>query len=520
MPLPSNGAEWPPRQYAGALARMNEHDAWYAGDPDRIARVYTNRRSGPTNRPSQYRGGIVGTLSRWFWGAPIPAGEKRAKLHLPLPADIATASSDLLFSEAPRITFDNATNAARWDTIAEGIGLQARLSEAAEVAAPLGGVYLRAGWDHDLAKQPLLAIVHADRALPEFSPYGRLRAVTFWRELENDGSTVLRLVERHELDNGRAVTLYGLYEGSDDKLGREIDLAGHPDAAGYEPVVDIGLPVLPVVYVPNMLPSRVDRASQLGRSDFESVEPLFDQLDEVLTSWMRDVRLAKGRIIVPSAFLQNLGPGQGAAFDPEREAYEALDVPPTSSAAGITVQQFAIRVAEHERTLDRLIRHAVETAGYSAQTFGLGTDGQSVTATEVRSRERRSYTTRGKKAGYWAPGLRDLATALLYVDRLVFKTPGVEPAPPAIEFPDGVQENPLQLAQTLRELETAGAVSTFVKVSMLHPEWDEDRITEEVERIRAEQGADGFDPVAAMRSAAATGDPVAGDEDQAGPADQ
>lgn len=511
MPLPSNGAEWPPSPYAPALARMNEYDAWYAGDPDRIARVYTNRQGTPTNRPSQYRGGLVGTLSRWFWGAPTPIGEKRTKLHLPLPADIATASADLLFSEAPRITFDDDATSQRWDEIAESLGLQSRLSEAAEVAAPLGGVYLRAGWDQELASHPLLSIVHADRALPEFSPHGPLRAVTFWRELENDGTKVLRLVERHELDNGHAVTLYGLYEGSNDKLGRPIDLGAHPETAEYEPVVDVGLPVLPVAYVPNMRPSRVDRASQLGRSDYESVEPLFDQLDEVLTSWMRDVRLAKGRIIVPSAFLENLGPGAGAAFDPEREAYEALQVPPTSSAAGITVQQFAIRVDEHERTLNRLIRQAIETAGYSAQTFGFGADGQSITATEVRSRERRSYTTRGKKTGYWSHGLRDIATALIHVDRLVFSQ-AVTPDAPAIEWPDGVQENPLQLAQTLRELETAGAVSTFVKVAMLHPEWDDVRVTEEVDRIRTEQGADAPDPAAILRDAAAAGDPFAAEQ--------
>ena len=530
MPLPEEARQWPPPEHAAVFERMRVYDAWYSGDPDRLAAVYTStRRTVPANRPSQYRGGIVGTLARWFWGQPTPAGERRTKLHLPLPADIATASADLLFAEPPTFTFTDPATMARWEELADEAGLAAVLSEAAEVAAPLGGVYLRAGWDREVADHPIPYAVHADRALPEWGIDGQLRAVTFWHELDQDGQTVWRLVERHEYTSTgagrRAVTLYGLYRGTEQELGHRVDLAAHPDTAGYEPVIDVGLPILPVVYVPNMRPSRVDRGTLLGRSDYEGVESLFDALDETLTSWMRDIRLAKGRVIVPSAWLESLGPGQGAAWDPEREAYEALNIPPTAPTAGLTVQQFAIRVAEHEATITRLMRQAVEAAGYSAHTFGLG-EAAAATATEIHARERRSYLTRGKKISYWRPALARLAEAMLWVDRLVFQRP-VAPGRPVIEWPDGAAEQPLTLAQTLRELHTAGAVSTWAKVAMLHPDWTDGQIAEEVDRILAEQGAGMVDPVELVRRAAATGeldtggqvdeepDPVDGEEPDA-----
>lgn len=77
------------------------------------------------------------------------------------------------------------------------------------------------------------------------------------------------------------------------------------------------------VYVPNMRLHRKIRRTPLGRSDFDGIEPVMDQLDEALTSWMRDLRLAKGRLVVPDAFLQSQGPGKGASWDPSRRATPA-----------------------------------------------------------------------------------------------------------------------------------------------------------------------------------------------------
>ncbi|MCI3929973.1 hypothetical protein [Streptomyces sp. AN091965] len=53
---------------------------WLSANPDRLAYRYLNRHrdnacfAPPANRPSPYRGGVVGRVSRWFWGKTGAAG--------------------------------------------------------------------------------------------------------------------------------------------------------------------------------------------------------------------------------------------------------------------------------------------------------------------------------------------------------------------------------------------------------------------------------------------------------------
>ncbi|WP_440902726.1 phage portal protein, partial [Actinosynnema sp.] len=472
MPLPSPNTAWPPAEVASAHARFADYDAWYAGDPDRLAKRYSGRRA-PRDHPSQHRRGLVGRLARWWWGEPT-SGSRRAGVHCPLAADIATASSDLLFAKPPTIKFRDRRNQAHWDRLDDLAQVHSRLHESAEVASALGGVYLRVGWDERVARHALLQVVHADRAIPVFS-WGRLVEVTFWTELAGgrDGQ-VWRYLQHHEMRGEAtqvAVEENALYLGTETSLGEPRPLDQHPATAGIEPVVARGLPVLPVAYIPNMLPSREDRGSDLGRSDYEGVMQLFDAVDETLTSWMRDVRHAKGRIIVPSAYLQDMGPGQGAAWDSEREVYESLNIPPTTAGGNtITLHQFEIRVEEHDRTLLRLIRQAIGTAGYSPATFGLEEQGGEQTATEVNDRRNRSLLTREKKTAYYGDGLQHIAVALLWVERIIF---GADVAPqgdvPHVQWPDGVSVDQLRLAQTVEAWDRARAASTETKVKALHP---------------------------------------------------
>ena len=281
MTLPENGLPWPPPAHAAAAARMRMHSAWYAGDTDQLTRIYQRERKGaPVNRPSQYRGGLVGIAARTFWGRPTPEGEPPTKLHIPIAADIAATSADLLFSEPPALTVKHLGTQDRLTELLLGGGSDATLLEAAEVASALGGVYLRVSWDADIAPdRPILNAVHGDQGWPEFS-YGMLRAVTFWSEVGRDGQTVWRALERHE----PGVILHGLYRGTEERLGTQVGLGAHDATRDLTPEVD-GVPGrLCAVYVPNMRPHRVERGSWLGRSDYTSQEPLMDALDEVWTS--------------------------------------------------------------------------------------------------------------------------------------------------------------------------------------------------------------------------------------------
>lgn len=512
MPLPTGGGQWPPKALAPVTSQLTTWSAWYTGDPDQLSAIYGgNYTYGPGSAAGQFYGSESGkgvratvgrVLRRWFWGTQTPSGEQQGKLHLPAAGDIASVSAGLLFSEPPKLKADEGdeTTQDRLDTLAEV--LHAGLLEAADVCSGLGGVYLRVVWDEDLRDHPWLTAVHADAAVPEFK-YDVLTAVTFWRVVYEDGKTIRRWLQRHE----RGLILNGLYQGTRDDLGALIPLAADPSTRDLEAEVPTGTKRLTAAYIPNMRPARVWRdcyaAANLGRADCSGVEQLMDRLDEVWTSWMRDIDNGKGRLHVPATYLQSQGNGQGAIFESERQYYTPIQTLGKTLDAGLQIEatQFAIRVEEHARTALELYTRIVSSAGFSPATFGLMGDGAAVTATEVRARERRSYITRDHKALYWSSELPGLLEALLAIDAAVFKS-GVTAQRPGIEFGDAVSEDPKQVAETIKLLHDAEAASTEVKVRMLHPDWDKPRVLTEVAAIHGQSGVAGADPIQRMTDAA------------------
>lgn len=500
MPMPADTA-WPPQSVADFYPDMAEADAWYTGDKGELARFY-GQVSQRERHPER-----LWTQTRAFT-------ERERRLHVPLAGDIASTSADLLFSEPPTFTVEDTKTQDRLNTLVNEGGVHMRLLEAAEQAAALGDAYLALAWDRDvIPDRPILVAWPGDAAIPTFR-WGRLTEVTFWREVSRNGERVVRFLERHAVENGKGVIEYTVHIGTSAILGERGNLADYDDTKPYATLVDgrqeTGIGLLTATHVPNMRPNRRHRNAH-GRSDYAGIYDLFDGLDATWTSWLRDIRLARARLIVPQGYLESLGPGQGAVVDLEREIWTELNMDPAHSQ-GITMNQFAIRVAEHEASAARFTERAVSSAGYSPATFGLDMQGGGATATEVVHRQRRSMTTRGRKCEYWAPALRRILEAMLALDSVQFSS-GVKVEVPTVEFGDVVAPDPEATARTLQLLEAAGAISTYMKVKILHPDWDEPEIEEEVQRIK--------DGAAVMVATPDLDDdqPAPDDDDEALPAD-
>ena len=510
MTLPTGGA-WPPPPHGISLGQQNLWSAWYVGDPDGLKAAYAvsdpsfgqysdffaYENGKPGSQPAV---GLINRVARYFWSRPSLSGNRKAGIHVPLAADIATASADLVFSEPPNFYADQDEGAnpkaqERVDEYLNDGEFHSELLEAAEISAALGGCWLRLVWDKAIADHVMIDSVSADNAFGEWR-WGVLQAATFfteWRTGKNELG-VLRHLERHE--PGRI--LHGLYLGDGKSLGHAVGLSEHPDTAAYAELVDeqgaiaTGVKTLTAAYVANMRPQRrwrkIPAIDNLGRSDYDGVEPLMDALDETYTSWMRDLRLGKARIIVPEFMLDNLGAGKGASWEEDREVYTALKIAsPESGQAQITSQQFAIRVAEHEATAKALVDAILRAAGYSPSTLGTPTDAvRTLTATEVNARERESERTRTKKTHYWEQALEPLLTTWLELDALLFGTGAVGEVD--LEWPDEAQPDPQALAQTASLLHTAAAASTDTLVRMVNPEWGDEEVAAEVARIQAETG--------------------------------
>lgn len=500
LPEGSSRFKWPPERNRPELITAAEHDAWYSGDPERLAVFY--------GQLANQRAAAEHDLPWWrFYGRTNYTGGQRtrATLHVPLPGDIAATSAAMLFGEQPSVMIPEAhsetpdpdaeaTEERLLDIIERG-GLFHRLAEAAEQASAIGGVYLKIGWDEEVADHPFILVQQGDSAIPEWR-MGMLHAVTFWRVIErqNNGSKVIRHLERYE----RGAILHGLYRGTDEVLGERIPLTSHEATADLPEVVEMASPgILGARYVPNMRPNRRFRGSYLGQSDYSGVEGLFDALDETFTDWMRDVRLAKARLVVPEEWLTltptSTGPG-AAKFDLDQEVFSPLNVEPGQDKGNITSSQFAIRAADFEKTAMNLIERAVTAAGYSPQTFGLHIEGRAESGTALRMRERKTQITRERKAQLWATPLADMLSILLVTDAVKFHSGVDANFRPRAEIKDGFPEDINDTAAAVELINRAGAASTETLVRMLHPEWDDAEIVAEVARIREQNAFNVPDP--------------------------
>jgi hypothetical protein len=114
---------------------------------------------------------------------------------------------------------------------------------------------------------------------------------------------------------------------------------------------------------------------------------------------------------------------------------------------------------------------------------------QTDSGTALRIRERKSLLTREKKSRYWQPALWDLLWQMQLLDVVSGLSPSYQPQEVVVELQDSVIADDIERSETLRNLDQARAISTYQKVKLLHPDWDEEDVEEEVKRILDDQGA-------------------------------
>lgn len=550
--LPADKTPWPPTRDISRYSKMRVASIWYEGNPENLANLY---RGGVVETvPAGNQGGFLTSTYRlvhkWFWGSPPVAGEKDNKIHVPIAADIATLSSELLFAEPPTVKLDapkkvqpkappkpspvtgtlppdpltgvvpdateppadpitgepeteevddpaaiEAQETLEW--LLDRIGFQALCLAAAETQSPLGSVCLRVAWDKSVdAKAPFLTRVDADSAVPEYR-WGKLVALTFWTVIESHGQTVVRFLERYE----PGFIYYGVYAGTADNIGIRVPytdyaetawVADIPNLVGDEVAVPEG--VLMATSVPNALPDAADRNSVIGRSDLTpGVITLMDAVDEIATSLMRDIHLGKGRVFLARYMLDDNGPGKGASFNEDQAYFSPLRMNPSEKdEAPIVATQFQIRVDEHLKAIEWYASKAVRAAGYNPDS-DFGDNGGDMTATEYSGRNRRSFSTRAKKVLYWTQALEGILEAMVKVFNAEFanaaasgKKPIPEEWPIRVEFPPAAHPDLKYLAETANLMKQAQAASTRVRVQLLHPEWTDLEIDEEVLAIEDE----------------------------------
>jgi A118 family predicted phage portal protein len=305
--------------------------------------------------------------------------------------------------------------------------------------------------------------------------------VTFWTELEveetNKNNKIYRLLETYE--KGRIIT--ELYEGVSDKLGKKIDLNSLEETQDIEELVQTP-DALFAVYIPNAFPNRIARSSYQGRSDYLGVEGLMDSLDETFTSWQKDVKIAKGKILVPESFLMKNGD-----FNDDQDVFVKLAVDPIAeSGKMITATQFDIRAEKFEKTAQNLLERIITSAGYSPQSFGLNIQGRAESGTALSLRERKSFATKNKKSQYWQSAIKKIIQLLILGYSELGGNDIELDSNVNVAISDGITNNLNEIASSVKILADALAASIETRVSLIHPEWTKKQIATEVQKIKDE----------------------------------
>jgi len=512
---------------------MSQWSAWYSNELAKLQAAYGGGYTADsTGFFASDQGGFKPTvgqrLQRFFVGQRPLGPNRNTKLPIPIAAMICQASADLLYADPPtftvRVDTDNDGSGVpvkvanptqeRLNELADA-GLYGTLAAGAEVGAALGGHFLRVVWDKAVvADRPFIDVVDADQAIPDFR-WGRLVGVTFWSVIAKDATTVWRHLERHELNSfGVGVIIHALYEGTDDKLGTRVSLSDRPETmplfvmtenSAVAGQITSDSPGLCVEYVPHQGPNALWRTDIVGRNLGESalsgIEHLMDQLAETMSDWMRARRAAKARVFYDKSILANPGPGQGMVADLDQEIYvgtaDSIKGPQVKMSDKFDVLQPTYDPKGYADTAGALIEQILQMSGFALQTFGMNPAGirtqADTTATEIESRERRTFLTRARQIRMVTPHLARILQKLLAVDKAIFGTPNVV-APIWVEFPDSVQESMLRLAQTAQTLFAGQSASLEERIKLLHPDWNDDMWDEEVAKITAEFAPSITDP--------------------------
>ena len=495
MPFPNPGTSFPPKDFEHWYNRILEWSAWFSGDPQELLDLYSSSLYWPNTDVGR------------FW-AKVEAEERSGCVHIPVAGDISSTSANLLFSESPEFSYEQeGPGGDRISDFMKENGFLNLILEAAEMAAALSGVFLKLDVEPELVKLPIVSVVTPLQAIPYFWR-GRLWEVLFFRTVREDqlGSVVWRLFElrRRDKNTKRLIIEYRLYKGSRDKVGRVVDLSSIDETATLG-LADVSYNIdgLGCVYIPNMRPNRLLPGSPLGANDYSGVITLMDSLDFTWTSWIRDIELGMAQLLIDEELLERPHgglltqetAGSRAQFNKFQKAFIKLNLSSWrlggENSKPIEPVQFDIRTDAHLKTCEALIFQIISQCGYSPQTFGLVESGRvdQSSGVALQIRERKSLLTREKKSRYWQPELWNLFWQMQQLDLQSGLAPkSYSPQEVRITLQDSIVPNERERSETIRNLEQAKALSTYTKVKMLHPEWDDEGIEAEVKRILDDQG--------------------------------
>lgn len=391
---------------------------------------------------------------------------------VPLAAEIARLSSQLLFSAEPKLV--NERHEKLIERVVDANDIGEFFLDSGERVAVHGYGGLRVIRDEGVADEPLVTHVPANRCIFR-TRHGRFVTggyVVVERRPDPFADLVYRLVEDHK--PGRIER--ALYKGNRTSLGSTVAHASWlEEFSGLPESTDTRMEA-PTLYRWNNVPG--------GWSDLARLDSLFDRLNEAESTGVDKLRKS-----APVVFADRKLADRQGVVDLQGVILTGGSTLPGSLDQGLAkTVETAIRNMDaegHKAYVSHLRDSILMYAGYSLASYGLDTGSSGAdSGRALRLRQARTLLTKaGKERSARTAITKAFAAACCWAES------GRDPRDyrPELQLGDGLPRDPVEDSQVIGVKRGAEVVSLEQAIRELHPEWPQKQIDAEAERLEEER---------------------------------
>lgn len=411
-----------------------------------------------------------------------------------LPEKISIAFADFLWGEEATIepAGEKKDNPSKdlLDSIIDENMLSDELHHAEQIKSSEGEVWWRIYRDDAQSPHPIIDWHSRTEVVPMYRGR-RLLAVAFVDVIEEthaDGEHQNYECWRRLEVYGPDVVINALYRSSTHtELGTRMELTDHVDTMGMLEEWRHGRGMLA-----GRIVNRRGKDHTLGRSDYHGIKHFLLELNKTHTVDAENFALAgKKRAVMPRKYAKKDG-----TMDEGEEIFYTETADEMEEDNTFRILQYEYNPNAAQTKLDQLEGRALTRVGLSRQFVDPNaTEGLAASGTALRVRLMPTALAARGKARAWDASLPEILMKAQQVDALPENLNGFgrqwsDPnEPPSIErgsiLPEDEQEKlDYHIAAVGADLE-----SIQTAIEELHPDWDDDRVKEEVKRILRENAA-------------------------------
>ncbi len=366
--------------------------------------------------------------------------------------------SRLCFSEGTEICSSDSETEQYIRSVLRQNRFYERFPEFLERVFALGGGVIKVYWDGGVR----LDFVEADSFVPTEWDGASIHSGAFASRLTKDGRSYI-LAETRQLDGDVLTITNRLFDenGSEQKLPDVLD--------GLSEKTIIRGVAKPLFVYFRACTGGYESCRPLGASVFSHAEDTLRNLDVVFDSLGREFVLGKKRIIVPYYAVRGEYDENGNIrkyFDVNDEVFQAMSVSDAEELK-ITDNTAQLRITEHTDALSALLDLLCMQAGLSEGCLSYK-DGSIRTATEVVSRNSRTYRTQAHYRSMIAEGLSEVMETICVLGKMAGQLSDNASDRASVMFADGAAEDDASRVDKAIRLFSVGIISKTRAISQIY----------------------------------------------------